>query len=63
MASTIRDLYIESRDFLNTASFSNVLVTGASSQNVSSFIILRLGEGITSFNKITVLTFLVKKVQ
>ena len=29
--------------------------------NVGIFLILRSGEGLTSFNKITVLTFLVKK--
>ena len=33
---------------------------GEKLSNLKSFIILRLGEGLTSFNKITVLSFLVK---
>ena len=33
---------------------------GKKLSNLKRFIILRLGEGLTSFNKITVLSFLVK---
>ena len=33
---------------------------GKKLSNLKSFIIFRLGEGLTSFNKITVLSFLVK---
>ena len=38
----------------------NVVVAGNMLTNVRNFIILQSGEGLTSFVKITVLTFLVK---